>query len=84
MAVVLRLQRTGKPKQAYYRVVAIEKARGAHGRPIEILGSYNPRAENETKKMTVDKTRLEYWMKNGAKPSETLGHLIAAQAKAAK
>ncbi|MDE1976104.1 MAG: 30S ribosomal protein S16 [Elusimicrobia bacterium] len=84
MAVVLRLQRTGKPKQAYYRVVAIEKARGAHGRPIEILGSYDPRAENEAKKMTVDQERVAYWMKNGAKPSETLGHLIAAQAKAAK
>ncbi len=84
MAVVLRLQRTGKPKQAYYRVVAIEKARGAHGRPIEILGSYDPRAENQAKKITVDKARLEYWMKNGAKPSETLEHLIAAQGQAAK
>ena len=41
--VVIRLQRKGKPHQPYYRVVAIEKARGATGKPIEVLGSYNPR-----------------------------------------
>ncbi|MHB2025918.1 MAG: 30S ribosomal protein S16 [Elusimicrobiota bacterium] len=83
MAVVLRLQRVGKPKQAYYRVVAIEKTRGAHGRPIEILGSYNPRIDNEAKKISIDQARVDHWVKNGAKPSETVGHLLKAHAKAA-
>ena len=53
MAVVSRLQRTGKPKQAYYRVVAIDKTEGATGKPIEVLGSYDPRAEHAGKKVQL-------------------------------
>lgn len=82
MAVVIRLQRTGKPKQAYYRVVAIEKSRGAKGKPIEILGSYDPRAESAGKKVRLDTERFDRWVKNGAHPSETVAHLVAAAKKA--
>ncbi|MBI3550729.1 MAG: 30S ribosomal protein S16 [Elusimicrobia bacterium] len=81
MAVVIRLQRIGKPKQAYFRVVAIEKARGPHGRPLEILGSYNPRAEKGKDKVTVNKDRVTHWVKNGAKPSETVETLLKQAAK---
>ncbi len=81
--VVIRLQRKGKPHQPYYRVVAIEKARGATGKPIEVLGSYNPRIETQGKKVEVDKTRYEYWLGVGAQPSETVRSLVAAAFKAA-
>jgi small subunit ribosomal protein S16 len=69
MAVVIRLQRIGKPKQPYYRVVAIEKSRGATGEPAEVLGSYDPRGETPAKKLTLKKEQYEKWVKNGAKPS---------------
>lgn len=82
MAVVIRLQRTGKPKQAYYRVVAIEKSRGSHGKPIEVLGSYDPRGETPAKKMQLRKDRYERWLKEGAQPSETVLHLVRASEKA--
>ena len=49
MAVVIRLQRTGKPKQAYFRVVAIEKGRGAAGKPI---GSSGPTIRGSTRPPT--------------------------------
>ena len=78
MAVVIRLQRTGKPKQAYYRVVAIEKTRGAHGKPLEVLGSYDPRAESAAKKIKIKKERFDHWIKNGALASETVSHLVQA------
>jgi small subunit ribosomal protein S16 len=84
MAVVIRLQRTGKPKQAYYRVVAIEKSRGATGKPLEVLGSYNPREETATKKLQMKEGRVEHWVKNGALPSETVATLLKAAAKKAK
>lgn len=85
MAVVIRLQRTGKTKQAYFRVVAIEKSRGPHGRPLEILGSYNPRGERPKEKVQLDRERLDRWLKVGAKPSETVLSLarLAAKAEAA-
>lgn len=82
MAVVIRLQRIGKPKQAYYRVVAIEKSRGPHGKPLEILGSYNPRAEKAKSKVSINQDRVTHWITNGAKPSETVETLMKQAAKA--
>jgi small subunit ribosomal protein S16 len=81
MSVVIRLQRTGKPKQAHYRVVAIEKSRGSTGRPIEILGSYNPRGETIAKKLVVRQDRYEVWRKNGALPSVTVEKLMRQSSK---
>ena len=40
---MIRLARIGKPKQPYYRVVVIEKERARNGRPVEVVGTYNPR-----------------------------------------
>ncbi|MBI3566078.1 MAG: 30S ribosomal protein S16 [Elusimicrobia bacterium] len=84
MAVVIRLQRIGKPHQPYYRIVAIEKTRGATGKPIEVVGSYNPRGETAAKKIVIKADRYEHWTKVGAKPSETVSTLVKSAAKAAK
>ena len=82
MAVVIRLQRTGKPKQAYYRVVAIEKTRGATGKPLEVIGSYDPRVEIDGKKIQLKKDRFDHWVKNGALASQTVAELVKAHVKA--
>jgi small subunit ribosomal protein S16 len=57
-------------------VVAIDKRRGPHGKPIEILGSYDPGKEKAKAQIKVE--RVEYWLKNGAKPTETVASLIKA------
>jgi small subunit ribosomal protein S16 len=84
MAVVIRLQRIGKPHQPYYRIVTIEKTRGATGKPVEVLGSYNPRGETAAKKIVLKTDRYEHWVKVGAKPSETVETLVKSLNKAAK
>jgi small subunit ribosomal protein S16 len=84
MAVVIRLQRTGKPHQPYYRVVAIEKARAASGKPVEILGSYNPREEVAGKKVVIKTDRYEHWIKVGALPSPSVASLVKSALKTAK
>jgi small subunit ribosomal protein S16 len=81
MAVVIRLQRIGKPHQPYYRIVTIEKTRGATGKPIEIVGSYNPREESAGKKIVLKTDRYEHWIKVGAKPSETVESLVKSLTK---
>jgi len=83
MSVVIRLQRTGKPKQAHYRVVAIERSRGSTGKPLEVLGSYNPRGENMDQKVSVSPERYEAWLKNGALPSPTVAQLMRSAHKVA-
>ena len=80
MAVMIRLRRVGKPKHPYFRVVAIEKSRGPVGKPLEILGSYDPREKSAGKKLAIKKERLDHWVKNGAKPSESLLRLLKAAA----
>lgn len=84
MAVTLRLQRIGKPHQPYYRVVAVDRRRAAQGgKPLEVLGSYNPRAEKAKDKVVLDQPRVQYWLGVGAKPSETVASLIKASNKPA-
>jgi small subunit ribosomal protein S16 len=84
MAVVIRLQRIGKPHQPYYRIVTIDKTRGATGKPIEIVGSYNPREETAAKKIVLKADRYQHWISVGAKPSETVESLVKSVNKAAK
>ena len=83
MAVVIRLQRIGKPHQPYYRIVTIEKTRGATGKPIEVIGAYNPREEVAGKKVVLKADRYEHWIKVGALPSETVASLVKSSAKLA-
>ena len=84
MAVVLRLQRIGKRTQPHYRIVAIEKSSGPHGQPLEVIGHYNPKAEKDKEKVTINSDKLDRWVKTGAKPSDTVGSLITRVRKAAK
>ncbi|GHT50909.1 30S ribosomal protein S16 [Endomicrobiia bacterium] len=74
MAVRLRLQRRGKPKRPCYRVVAVDQRVKRDGKPIEILGQYDPIAVGN--KFNVNMDRINYWLSTGAKSSETVAALI--------
>ena len=74
--VRLRFQREGKPGQAHYRLVAIDRRSKRDGRPIETLGYYNPRLEKD--KLTLNEDRVKYWHKNGALTSETVKNLLVS------
>jgi small subunit ribosomal protein S16 len=72
--VRIRFQREGKPGQPYYRLVAIDQRSKRGGRPIEVIGIYNPRLEKD--KLKLDEARLKHWHANGALPSETVKNLL--------
>lgn len=74
MSVRIRLQRIGRPKRPYYRVVAIDQRAKRNGKPLEILGQYDPILKEN--KLTVKMERVNYWIKTGAKPSDTVASLI--------
>ncbi|MFH1665189.1 MAG: 30S ribosomal protein S16 [Candidatus Omnitrophota bacterium] len=74
MAVVLRLKMFGTKKTPFYRIVAIDKSTKRDGRALEELGHYDPKKGKET--VVLDKPRVEYWLKNGAKPSATVKSII--------
>ncbi len=75
MAVKLRLMRIGKKKQPVYRVVAADSRSPRDGRFIEILGTYEPRAEPS--KVVLDREKVARWLRDGAKPTDTVARLLA-------
>ena len=72
--LMIRLARFGAKKKPSYRVVVIEKERARNSRSVEVVGFYNPVTQPMTVKLDHD--RIEYWMKNGAQPSETVARLL--------
>jgi small subunit ribosomal protein S16 len=74
MAVKIRLKRTGMKKAPSYRVVVADVRSPRDGRIIENIGWYNPRVEPSA--IHIDEERAINWLKNGAKPTESVESLL--------
>ena len=70
----IRLRRAGSTKKPYFRVVVIEARSGRDGSFVENVGTYNPRSKPA--RVELDKTRVEHWLKQGARPSDTVRTLL--------
>jgi small subunit ribosomal protein S16 len=75
MATRIRLRRVGRKKLPIYRIVVADKESPRDGRFVEIIGTYDPRAE-DGKQVTVDAEKARAWLAKGATPSETVGSLL--------
>jgi small subunit ribosomal protein S16 len=73
----IRLQRTGRKRQPFYRVAVVEHSTSTQGKFIEKLGHYNPLIKPWS--LEVDEAKILEWIKKGAKPSSTLARLLKAQ-----
>jgi len=71
----IRMTRVGSKKKPFFRVVVSEARSGLLGDVIENVGTYNPRSKPA--KVEINKERLQYWLKNGARPSDSVRTLIA-------
>jgi len=71
---MIRLARFGAKKKPSYRLVVIDKVRARNSRSVEVVGFYNPVSQPPVVNLKHD--RIDYWVKNGAQPSETVGRLI--------
>jgi len=74
MAVKIRLRRMGSRNAAFYRVIVQDSRRAPTGRFIETLGWYDPKQEGNNFSLNLD--RADYWLGNGAQPSDTAASLI--------
>ena len=72
--LAIRLARFGAKKKPTYRVVVIKKDRARNSRSVEIVGHYNPVAKPA--QVHLDHERIQYWLKNGAQPSDTVSRLL--------
>ena len=72
--VKIRLRRMGAKKAPYYRIVVADSRSPRDGRFIEEVGMYEPMADGS--KLTVKMDRVEYWIANGAQPTDTVRGLL--------
>ena len=78
--LMIRLSRTGARKQPQYRVVVIEKERARNGRPVEVVGTYNPRTSPAS--IELKRERIDYWVSKGARMSDRVSKIVSKPAPA--
>ena len=79
MSVKIRLTRMGSKKHAMFRIVAINGDARRDGRPLELLGNYNPHTNPATVNFNAEK--IQQWLDRGAELSDTVRTLLKKNAK---
>ena len=73
--LVIRMRRVGTTKKPYFRLVVTEARSARESSFVENVGTYNPRTKPAT--VEINKTRIDHWLKRGAKPSDSVRTLLA-------
>ena len=74
MSISIRMKKMGKKGQPFFRLVVADTLGKREGRYIENLGWYNPLAEGEN--YNIKQERVEYWLSQGARISNTARSII--------
>ncbi len=77
--VKIRLQRVGKKIAPFYHIVVADSRSPRDGKIIEKIGTYDPMTEPST--IVLDNEKVQEWIKNGAKPTDTVKRLIEVSNK---
>ncbi len=74
--LAIRMQRTGRKGYPTYRVIVQEAHRQpTSGKVVANIGNYNP----HTKEVHVDKEKAEFYLKNGAQPSDRVVYVFESE-----
>jgi small subunit ribosomal protein S16 len=81
MSVKIRMKRVGAKNAPVYRIVVADARSPRDGKFIEEIGTYQPLKAADNFKLDLD--RANYWLSQGAQPSETVASFIKKAGKAA-
>jgi small subunit ribosomal protein S16 len=81
--VTIRLSRAGAKKRPFYHLVVTDSRNRRDGRYIERLGFFNPLGTDKEENLRIDLERVDYWIGQGAQPSDRVRSLLKAQRTAA-
>ncbi|OGM21048.1 30S ribosomal protein S16 [Candidatus Woesebacteria bacterium RIFCSPHIGHO2_01_FULL_38_9] len=70
--VTIRLSRYGSKNSLFYRIVVVEKKRKQGGKPLDVIGFWNP--TNDQKELKLDK--LKSWVEKGASVTKAVEALV--------
>lgn len=74
--LAIRMQRNGRVHAPVYRIVVQESQRHPlSGRVVAEVGNYNP----ETKRVVLDREKVEFYLKNGAQPSSRVARVLSKE-----
>lgn len=82
--VSIRLSRAGAKKRPFYHLVVTDSRNRRDGRYIERVGFYNPVGKEHEQNLNIDVERIDYWLAQGARPSERVMALLQSHRKAAQ
>jgi len=74
MPTRIRLRRTGRKGQAYFRIVVADQEMARDGRVVATLGHYDPRANPAVIEVNAEQARA--WLGKGATPTDTVRSLL--------
>lgn len=81
--VRIRLARGGAKRRPFYGIMVADQRFSPRGRFIERVGFFNPRATGGEERLRVDQQRVEYWISQGAQPTDRVKKLLKEAQKAA-
>lgn len=79
--VTIRLSRGGAKKRPFYHIVVTDQRNRRDGRYIERLGYFNPIAVDGKEQIRIDIPRVDYWIGQGAQPSDRVSTLLKGYRK---
>ncbi|MGB3280044.1 MAG: 30S ribosomal protein S16 [Pseudorhodobacter sp.] len=79
MSMKIRLARGGSKKRPHYAIVATDSRMPRDGRFLEKLGTYNPLlAKDSEDRVKMDMERVQYWLGQGAQPTDRVARFLEA------
>jgi small subunit ribosomal protein S16 len=81
--VSIRLSRSGAKKSPFYHLVVTDSRNRRDGRYIERVGYFNPVGLEQEENLRIDLERVDYWLGQGAQPSDRVASLLKKHRKAA-
>lgn len=78
--VSIRLSRTGAKKKPFYHIVVADSRNRRDGRYLERVGFYNPVARGAEERLRIDRERVQHWVSQGAKASDSVAGLLKEKA----
>ena len=80
--VTIRLARGGSKKRPFYHLTVTNSRSARDGRFVERIGFFNPVANGAEVRLSVNAERAQYWLSQGAQPSERVAQLLKEAAQA--
>ncbi len=73
----IRLQRTGRKHETTFRLVVTDSKNSTKsGKLLEVVGSYDPRRDDDT---VINADRVKYWISVGAGLTGTVNNLLLSK-----